>query len=652
MHANISGYAIIILCCILLPKPGISAVPEPLLMGTVRNPRGVVVRSADICLYRADYNALTAAGPQTFPQGASRCRKTDRSGTYQLFFPDRGTYLLLARKRNMWAMRRITPSDNLDTLFTSDTLRTAGALRFQVHCEQQTDHRAKVALTGTPYLFSSDTTGAVTISGIPQGTYAALIKSVHQGYHTVQCSLRIRSSQEDFFSGTLKIPKESAAWVPAKPVMVESEKLAAPEKQPVVPKTVQASPPEPQTAAVPPKDTSSVTPKKAVTAAPAPKRTFSTPTGKPPIVKAPADTFIGIFDTLTLSGTATDDGSIIRREWDIGATGKFIPTDDGRILLPPFKAPVSYFKCIFRATDNDGLTATDTTFVHVALLWRSVTPPKELLGRNGHSLVTFNNDLLIVGGNRNDVWSSSDGISWTLITDAAPFGKIFGHTTVFFNNRLWIIGGKTGPKTFSSAIWSSSSGAVWQKAATLPFDKRLYHTAVEFHGRLWIIGGLGTSETDPILNDVWSTSDGVNWKLETKNAPFAARYGHGCTVFSDRMYLLGGFSDAVGSQQSFNDVWESSDGATWTCTNKAAPFSKDRYHCALSFDNKLWMVGGYDTEDGTDRFTDILYTADGSTWINLTAELKGGNRFFCAAVPLGNRILISPSDSHKLWIMR
>lgn len=549
-------------------------------------------------------------------------------------------------------MRRITPSADQDTLYTSDTLRFAGALRFQVRCEQQTDHRANVALTGTPYLFSSDTSGTVAISGLPQGTYAAIITSIHQGYRTVQCSLRIRSSQEDLFSGTLKIPKETAAWVPAKPVMVESTKPAAPVKPPAEPKTVQSVPPKPLPAPVPLKDTTTVMPKPAVTAAPAPGRTFSASSGKPPLVKAPADTFIGIFDTLTLTGTATDDGSVIKQEWDIGATGKFIATDDGRIQLPPFKAPVSYLKCIFRATDNDGLTATDTAFVHAALLWRSVTPPKELLGRNGHSLVAFNNDLLIVGGNRNDVWSSADGISWTLITDAAPFGKIFGHTTVMFNNRLWIVGGKTGPKTFSSTIWSSTSGAVWQKAATLPFDKRLYHTAVVFNGRLWVIGGLGNSETDPILNDVWSTADGVNWKLETKNAPFAARYGHGCTVFNNRICVLGGFNDAVGSQQSFHDVWESADGLSWNCTNKAAPFSKDRHHCALSFDNKLWMVGGYDQEDGKDRFTDILYTADGTAWTNLTAGQKGGNRFFCAAVPLGNRILISPSDSHKLWIMR
>ena len=634
-----------------LSYPLIAAAAEPLLKGTLYDDQGNIVRGADICLYRTDFNALAGTGDRTFPRGALRCRKTDRPGSYELYFPDRGSYILLARRKSLWTMRLITPPAEGDTLYTSDTLRPAGSLRFNVKCEQQSDHRAEVTLAGTPFTFSSGQSGGITISGIPQGTYAAIIKSVHQGYRTVQCSLRIRSSQTDRFADTLTIPRESAAWVPAKPVMVESAQAKKNVTTPVPPKP---SPKHQTVAAVPALKTAPPPPPKDMPAKPhpVPERKFSALHGKPPVVKAPADTFIGIFDTLTITATARDDGSIVSQEWDIGATGRYIPTEDGRIHLPPFKAPVSYLKCIFRATDNEGLSAADTMFVHAALLWMSVSPPKELLGRNGHSLVAFNNELLIIGGNRNDVWSSTDGISWTLITDAAPFGKLFGHAAVVFNNKLWIIGGKTGPKTFSSTVWRSSSGAVWERAGTLPFDKRLYHGTVAFNGKLWVIGGLGDSENDPILNDIWSTSDGANWTPVTENAPFSPRYGHACAVFDDKMYVLGGFNDAVDRQRSYNDVWESSDGSTWTCSAKAAPFSKDRYHCAVAFDNKLWMVGGYDKENGTDRFTDILYTADGSSWTDLTANLKGGNRFFCAAVPLGNRILVSPSDSHKLWIMR
>ena len=93
-------------------------------------------------------------------------------------------------------------------------------------------------------------------------------------------------------------------------------------------------------------------------------------------------------------------------------------------------------------------------------------------------------------------------------------------------------------------------------------------------------------------------------------------------------------------------------GAEWTKITDSAPFSKEHYHSVLTFDNKLWTIGGYIRKDNRDQFTDILYTADGSSWINLTPQLSGGGRFFCTAAPLGNRILVSPSESRKLWLMR
>ncbi|MBN1760816.1 MAG: hypothetical protein JW863_20980 [Chitinispirillaceae bacterium] len=620
---------------------------QPMLRGTVYDAQGYAVRNAHLCLYGADYHALDNTEPRIFPQGASRCRKSDRTGTYELYMASRTPYVLLIRKKSLWSMRLVTPDRESDTLFSRDTLRPPGSLRFQVNCENAKDHSVRIALSGTPFTFSGTETGTIEINDVPRGTYAAIIRSVKRGYRTVQCSLRVRSGQTDVFPDTLTIPLAAAAWVPTAPVMVESvtppgsSVETAPQKKQPVEKPIPVK-----------KDTVPVaTPSKTVVPPP-PQKTFSRLPGKPPVVKAPADTFIGIFDTLTLCGNASDDGSVVSMEWDIGATGKPVVTTTGTVQLPPFKAPVSYLKCIFRATDNEGLSTTDTMFVHAALLWMSVSPPKELLGRNGHSLVSYSNQLLLVAGKRNDVWNSSDGISWTLLTDDAPFGNLFGHTTTVFNGALWIVGGKIGPKLFGTSIWNSSSGARWERASKMPFDKRVYHSAAVFRGKLWIIGGLGDSETDPILNDIWSSADGVNWMLVTKNAPFAPRYGHACTVFNNKLYVLGGFNDAVGSQRSFNDVWESADGVTWTCTDKNAPFSKDRYHCALAFDEKLWMVGGYDNESGVDQFTDILYTANGTIWTDLTGTLKGGNRFFCAAVPFGNRILVSPSDSHKLWIMR
>ncbi len=626
------------------PSPAIAATGAPVLVGTIYDEQGQPARNADICCYRTGFQTIDAASKHQFPQGAERCRRTDRSGSYDLILPDRDPYLLLARRKSSWVMRIVTPLHDEDTLRRQDTLQPAGSLQFQVKVEGQRNHRSLIALTGTPFSFTGDSSGAMNVSGIPQGSYAALIKSFRQGYRTVRCSLHVRAAEEERFTDTLLIPRESPAYVPEKAITLGSTPAAA-----LVPKTAQ---PMPLPKSVLPKPAATVIAPAPVTAPPLQKRSFPSSIREPPVVKAPADTFIGIFDSLTLAGTAYDNGSIISMEWDIGATGRFLTCNNGKIKLPPFKAPLDRLVCLFRATDNDGLSAVDTTVVRVGLLWRSISPPKELLGRNGHSLVSFNDELLIVGGNRSDVWSSTDGISWTLLTDAAPFGKLFGHSTAVFNNRLWIVGGKTGPNTFSNAIWSSAAGVQWERAATMPFAKRLYHGCVVFQGKLWVIGGLSDSENEPFLNDIWSSGDGIRWNLAAKNAPFQERYGHGCAVFNDHIVVLGGFNDAVGKQQSFRDVWQSANGSDWTLTTDAAPFSKDQFHAVLAFDNRLWAIGGYGRDTGTDRFTDIFFTLNGSSWTDLTPGLQGSDRFFCTAAPLGNRILISPSDSHKLWIMR
>jgi len=612
------------------------ATDEPLLAGTIRDRSGRPVRGADICLYRADYQT-SESNSRHFPRGASRCRKTDADGSFKLYFPDRSTYVLIAGKKDLWTVRSISPGKTADTIVSSDTLRPSGTLTFSITAENTDDHRARCFLSGTPYSFTTDTSGRFQLKNIPAGSYGAVIQPFVKGYRTVVCTLRVRSAEVRNIDAPLIIPRESVAFIPSAPEVLGESSAPSPKPlpTPVSPETTeQIAPPPPSP----------------VANQPIPHPVVSTRT--PPVVKAPADTFIGIFESLILNGTATDNQGISQQAWDIGATGRFIPTPDGRIELPPFKTKMERLPCIFRATGTSGLSAEDTTYVWAGLLWMSITPPDQLLGRNGHSFLVFNDALFIIGGNRSDAWSSSDAVNWTMLTTTAPFGKLFGHATVVFSRRLWIIGGKTGPAKYSSPVWSSSTGVQWQQEGTLPFTKRHYHTATVFQGKIWVIGGIGDSETEPFLNDIWSSSDGRSWNRVTDNAPFGKRYGHSCIVYNNQLYLFGGFNDAVGSQTTYRDVWRSPDGVTWEKVTATAPFSGSNYHAACIFDNRLWAVGGYTRRDGTDSFSDILFTNDGTAWTNLTPDKKTDDRFFCAAVSFNGKIIISPSDSHKLWIMR
>lgn len=630
---------------VLLVTSVLSAQQPLTISGRLFSTDGRPAAYAEACLYADTFENVSTK--RLFPQGALCCVKTDKAGTYYLTTEQSLPVTLIAHKDKTWALHRpqVTTTTS-DTIYINDTLKTPGSLHFTIQIENRNDHLARLSLEGTPFTFYSNRSGKIALTAIPPGAYAAVLKSLSEGYQTVRCTLRIEAAEISQLTDTLTIPQEIFKPSLAKDTIAElrhnTNSTISP--KPSIQVTVhnfpaaQNSPHEQKIAPPPPTQT----PIK-----PTPKFASS-----PPTVSVPADTFIGLFDTLTLVGKASDNGTIIATEWDIGGTGSYTRTTNGVIIIPPYKQPQTRVYCIFRATDNDGETTIDTTVVYVRLLWTSISPPENLLGRNGHSLLCFHNAYWIIGGNRSDVWRSADGVSWTLMTDTAPFGKLFGHTTTAFNNRLWIVGGKTSVDKFSSAIWSSGEGVNWRREATLPFEPRLYHSATYYNNKLWIIGGLSGSENEPMLNDVWSTDDGINWHGNSSSAPFQQRYGHGCVVFNNALCLAGGFNDALDKQTSYNDVWTSVDGVTWKQLTNAAPFSAEQYHSFVTQDNLLWAVGGYQKEGTTDVFLDILSTADGVSWNRLTVPTTSRKRFFCTAIPYGNKIMISPSESHKLWIMR
>ena len=76
---------------------------------------------------------------------------------------------------------------------------------------------------------------------------------------------------------------------------------------------------------------------------------------------------------------------------------------------------------------------------------------------------------------------------------------------------------------------------------------------------------------------------------------------------SRQIFVLGG-SD--GSNR-FNDVWFSADGANWGRETDDAGWVGRSSHQALSHNGQLYVLGGY---DGTNRLSDVWFSADGANW--------------------------------------
>lgn len=220
---------------------------------------------------------------------------------------------------------------------------------------------------------------------------------------------------------------------------------------------------------------------------------------------------------------------------------------------------------------------------HDGVNWDLVAGKTPWGNRALHHTLVFNDKLWVIGGQThpgfvpsieytcfyNDVWNSKDGKNWNQVTNHAPWaprGMIGGFAVL--NNRMWILGGGTydTPKypyrLMYNDIWSSADGVNWEyhtKNAGWPL--RQYHEVAAFDGHLWVLEGYGsdsaannrfyTEDFSKYLgnrNDVWYSSDGVNWS-QLKGTPWKPRHAVGVCVHNDSLWLIAG-------NNFDSDVWK------------------------------------------------------------------------------------------------
>jgi hypothetical protein len=262
----------------------------------------------------------------------------------------------------------------------------------------------------------------------------------------------------------------------------------------------------------------------------------------------------------------------------------------------------------------------------------------KLPSRAYHSSVVFNNKMWILGGtgafNFNDVLSSDNGGDWEIVSglNITPWSGRYGHTSVVFDNKIWVIGGYDGGWPPRNDVWYSSDGINWTLATdNAPWSGRWEHTSVVFDNKIWVIGGI--DDNWPPRNDVWYSSDGINWTLANDNAPWSGRYGHTSVVFDNKIWVIGGY-DGSGLK---NDVWYSSDGINWTLATDTALWSERAGHTSVVFDNKILVIGGY---DGNNFLNDVWYSSDGINWTLATDNAPWSGRWEHTSVVFDNKIWV------------
>jgi hypothetical protein len=395
---------------------------------------------------------------------------------------------------------------------------------------------------------------------------------------------------------------------------------------------------------------------------------------------------------LVYQATASDaDGDALTFSVVGGADqSKFTITAGGALsLVEPvnFEAPIDHdLDNVFHVqlAVADGITSTVfnlTLTVQDVPVPTTAAPAWTLIGqapwqpRDSAGRAVLNGQLYIMGGwvdsfqpALRDVWSSSNGSTWTEVTSQAPWTHSDLPMTATFDGRMWMMGGydlgRLPGATASNEIWSSADGANWTLEATAPWSPRLGGALVRFNNRLYLLGGVeryfdGTAAD--LRNDVWVSDDGRQWTELRHSAEWPARAFHNALAFNGRIWLFGGGNYSPDFEQR-NDVWSSADGITWRRESAQAEWGARIWSAAVVYRSRMWLIGGHGRTSPQDpstafNFDDVWTSTDGVRWTEVVAPAIWTPRDATSAWVLNDRIYLGAGHTHdatssEIWTLQ
>lgn len=216
------------------------------------------------------------------------------------------------------------------------------------------------------------------------------------------------------------------------------------------------------------------------------------------------------------------------------------------------------------------------------ITWALVTSTVPFSDYANFKITTLNGKIYVIGGriassgalSEAKVWSSPDGVNWVTNTSSAPFGPRVGHEVITLNGKAYVIGGinptNSTPSQYLSDVWSTSDGLNWSLLnANAPFGQLSYPIGVVHQNKIFLMGG---TEQVPfsVSRKVWSSSDGIAWTLITSNMPY---YENIFSAMTDAVVANGKIWLGNGINNGINKLWSTTDGATWEQAPAPLPWS-------------------------------------------------------------------------------
>jgi hypothetical protein len=141
------------------------------------------------------------------------------------------------------------------------------------------------------------------------------------------------------------------------------------------------------------------------------------------------------------------------------------------------------------------------------------------------------------------------------VADKSLWGPRSNPSVFVFHDKLWLLGGGIIDGQIFNDVWNTTDGVNWTKATETMSSRPIFGGSVAvFDGKIWIVG---LNRNDGFQNAVMVSSNGVNWS-EVK-APWTPRSGVATCLLNDKLFMTGGkYSITENGAIKFiysNDVW-------------------------------------------------------------------------------------------------
>jgi len=182
---------------------------------------------------------------------------------------------------------------------------------------------------------------------------------------------------------------------------------------------------------------------------------------------------------------------------------------------------------------------TNSVYITNGVDWASLTLNAETTFTG--EVIEWDNKLMSIQAD-GDVYTSADGISWSLTSTGAGWATSADRTgfRVLVNDGyIWLTGGQEGTlfADYKNDVWRSPDGVTWTKIVEeASWSARTEHAFLYFKNNYWVISGTVSGSAS---KETWRSTDGITWTQDKDLAGELRRMGY--FVINDSAILFGGY---------------------------------------------------------------------------------------------------------------